>query len=221
MNAPMTRIAECAEVLPGYALKVRAEHEPEGTFQIVMAKHLTSYTTNRNVGDAEEKGGPSQRTMSCLPYQYAESQELRITPKGNVNKYRIQAGDVLFISRGVRNCAALVQSVPEKTIASGTLYILHPKANIEGSYLAWCLNQAPVQAQISQVRTGAGTPIVQRKVFTDITIPVPPIEEQRRLVELGTLMTREYQLRQQLLEETERLHRILGQQLLQRMTSAN
>ncbi|HEB85684.1 MAG TPA: restriction endonuclease subunit S [Gammaproteobacteria bacterium] len=221
MNAPMTRIAECAEVLPGYALKVRAEHEPEGIFQIVMAKHLTSYTTNRNVADMIEKSAPPQRAMSCLPYQYAESHELRITPKSNVHKYRIQAGDVLFISRGVRNCAALVQSVPDQTIASGTLYILRPKANIEGGYLAWCLNQAPVQAQISKVRTGAGTPIVQRKVFTEITIPVPSIEEQRRLVELGALMTREYQLRQQLLEETGRLHRVLGQQLLQRMTSAN
>jgi hypothetical protein len=221
MNAPMTRIAECAEVLPGYALKVRAEHEPEGTFQIVMAKHLTSYTTNRNAGEAEEKGGPQQRAMSCLPYQYAESHELRITPKGNMDKYRIQAGDVLFISRGVRNCAALVQSVPEQTIASGTLYILRPKTNILAGYLAWCLNQAPVQAQISKVRTGAGTPIVQRKMFAEITIPVPPVEEQYRLVELGALMTREYQLRQQLLEETEQLHRVIGQQLLQRMTSTN
>ena len=58
MSVQMTRIADCAEVLPGYALKARAEHEPEGTHQVILGKHLTE----------------------GLSYRYSHEHELRITP---------------------------------------------------------------------------------------------------------------------------------------------
>lgn len=192
MRAQLKRIAECAEVLPGYALKARAEHEPEGTYQIVMAKHISD----------------------CMPYRYIEEHELRMTPTGSPENYRVQKGDVLFISRGVRNCAAVIESVPEKTIALATFYILRVYPTVDPSYLAWCLNQPPIQAQIGQIRTGAGTPIVQRNALGDVQIPVPPLEEQKRLVELGALMAEELRLRKRLVEATEAYHRMLGQQLI-------
>lgn len=199
MSVQMTRIADCAELLPGYALKARAEHEPEGTHQVILGKHLSEGST----------------------YHYQPEDELRIMPKGPVGKYRVSAGDVLFVSRGSRNHAAKVGSVPHDTVASATFYILHPHEGVDPGYLAWCLNQAPTQVQIGQVRTGAGTPIVQRKVFADITIPVPSLDKQRQLAALGDLMIKEQQIRQNLMEETNKLHRALGQQLLQNLATEN
>ena len=197
MSVQMTRIADCAEVLPGYALKARAEHEPGGTYQVILGKHLSE--------------GPT--------YHFQPAHELRIVPKGPVDKYRVSPGDVLFVSRGSRNIAARVASVPEPTVASATFYILHPHEDVDAGYLAWCLNQAPIQAQIGQVRTGAGTPIVQRKVFADITLPVPPLEKQRQLAALAELMAKEQQIRQALVEETNKYHRALGQQLLHKLAA--
>ncbi len=192
MNAQMKRITDCAEVLPGYALKARAEHEPEGIYQIIMAKHLDD----------------------CTPYTYSANDELRMTPKGSVKKYIVQQGDVLFISRGVRNCASKIEDVPEKTVASGTFYILRAKAELNPDYLAWCLNQAPIQAQIGQIRTGAGTPIVQRAMLGDLEIPCPDMATQEKLASLGNLMIKERQLRQALIASTEQLHRAIGQALI-------
>ena len=192
MNAQLTRIADCAEVLPGYALKARAEHEPEGTHQVILGKHL-----------AEGQ-----------PYRYLPEHKLRITPKGSLDKYQVREGDVLFVSRGSRNCAAVVESVPDPTVASATFYILRPHNGIDPKYLAWCLNQAPTQARINQVRTGAGTPIIQRMIFADLTLPVPPLDRQRKLAELGGLMAKERTLRQKLLELTDTLHRALGEKVL-------
>lgn len=196
MRTQMKKVAECAEVLPGFALKARAEHEPEGTYQVVMAKHLSD----------------------CMPYRYIDEHELRMTLAGSPENYRVQKGDVLFISRGVRNCAAVIESVPEKTIASATFYILRAHSTIDPSYLAWCLNQPLAQAQIGQIRTGAGTPIVQRNVLGDIQIPVPPLSEQKRLVELGALMAEELRLRKRLVEATEVYQRILGQKIITELT---
>ena len=126
---------------------------------------------------------------------------------------------MLFVSRGSRNCAAVVASVPEPTVASATFYILRPHDNIDPAYLAWCLNQPPIQARIAQVRTGAGTPIIQRRIFAELTLPFPPLNKQRQLAELGELMMKERTLRKALLDQSNRLHRALGEKLLQQMTS--
>lgn len=195
MRTQMKKVAECAEVLPGFALKARAEHEPEGVYQVVMAKHLSD----------------------CMPYRYIDEHELRMTPAGSPENYRVQKGDVLFISRGVRNCAAVIESVPEKTIASATFYILRANSPIVPAYLAWCLNQSPAQAQIGQIRTGAGTPIVQRNVLGNIQIPVPPVKEQQRIVALGALMATELDIRKKLLEATETYQRMVGQKIITKL----
>lgn len=193
----VVRIGDCAEVLPGYSLKARAEHEPEGTHQIIMAKHLTE----------------------GMAYRYRDEHELRMTPSGNVDKYVVQAGDVLFVSRGMKNHAVAVESVPAKTLASSTLYLLKVKPEIDPAYVAWYLNQAAAQAAINQVRTGAGTPIVQRNVFAEMPIPLPEPTLQKQIARLGDLMARERQIRMQLLNETERYHRLLGQELLRTIES--
>ena len=162
-----------------------------------------------------------RRKVFLQPYNYVSRHELRITPRGPVEKYRVNAGDVLFVSRGSRNQAAVVESVPEPTIASSTFYILHPHEGIDPGYLAWCLNQAPVQAQIGQVRTGAGTPIVQRRIFAEIRIPVPSLDQQRKLAVMGGLMAQELRIRNRLVEESKKLHCALGQRLLHNLTSGN
>jgi len=192
MKASCQRIADCAEVLPGFALKARAVHEPEGTHQLIMATHL---------------GG-------SISYQYTQEHLLRVTPKGSADRYLVFPGDVLFISRGSRNLASAIKHVPELSIASATFYILRPKPDLDAKYLAWCLNQMPSQARIAQVRTGAATPIVQRSLLGEIRIPIPPIEQQRKIVKLAELMESELDLRQKLVDKTVRLHRIIGQRLL-------
>ena len=196
MHAQMTRIADCAEVLPGYALKARAEHEPEGLYQVIMAKHI----------------------QDGMPYRYSAEDELRMTPAGSPEKYLVRQGDILFISRGVRNYAAVVESVPERTIASATFYILRAHQKVDPAYLAWCLNQPLAQAQIGQIRTGAGTPIVQRHVLGGIQIPLPPLVDQKRFADLGALMTEELTLQKKLVEATESYHRLLGQKLINELS---
>jgi hypothetical protein len=185
------QIKQIAAVLPGISLQVRAGHEPEGTHQIILPRHLTE----------------------GQPYRYNQQLELRLVPKRAPDKYRVFPGDVLFVSRGIRNHAVVVESVAENSIASGTLYILRAKQGVDPVYLAWCINQLPVQAKIAQVRTGAGTPIVQRSDFSNITLPFPDTARQNQIAKLSQLMAREKQLRQQLVNETENYHRQVGQKL--------
>lgn len=192
MRIQERKIGECAEILAGFALKARAEHEPDGIYQVVMPSHVPD----------------------GAPYHYADAHKLRMTLPGSPQKYQVRSGDVLFISRGARNCAAVIASVPDSTIASSTFYILRANANVDPAYLAWCLNQQPAQAQIAQIRTGAGTPIVQRNKLGDVQIPVPDMQSQQRIAELATLQAKEIRLRKRLLEATENRQRLLGQKIM-------
>ena len=195
MNERRKRVGDCAAILPGHSLKARARHEPEGVYQVIMASHLS---------EAEA-------------YRYQPRHALRMTPGRNMDKYRVHAGDILFIARGTHNHAVVVESVPDHTIASGNLYILRTRDDVVPQYLAWCVNQAPTQAEIAQARTGAGTPIVQRSAFADIVIPLPPLARQEKIARLGDLMTKERALRKQLLEQTEALHKLMGTRLLKQL----
>jgi len=189
------RLDECAEVLPGFSVRGRLTHDPEGTHQVVLTRHLT---------DGE-------------PYSYLPSHELRLTPHTSPDSYQVQSGDVLFMSRGTANRAWVITSVPENTIAPVSFYILRPKAGVDGGYLAWYLNQAPAQAAIAGIRTGAGAPIVQRQVFQALAVVLPTPARQRQIADLGVLMAREARLRGALDEATRREHLSIGTTIINQL----
>lgn len=196
MATEIIRIKEGAEVLPGFSAKGALIDEPAGTVQVVTAHHLT-------------KGEP---------YRYLPEHRLRITPHRLIDKYMLSPGDILFMSRGSNNYAVLLEQFPQPAIAPLTFFILKPKAGIVPSYLAWCLNQEPVKAQINTIRTGAATPLIPRDAFADINIPMPPVDLQKQIAYLSNLQAKEENLLRLLGEETDRVYRLTGQRILTKLT---
>jgi hypothetical protein len=199
MSAPEVRIVDCAEVLPGFSMQRRVEHDINGTHHVILARHL----------------------REGQPYVFAASDEVRIVPPRDVHRYLLRPGDVLFMSRGSRNTAATVAAVPKRTIVPLSFYVLRPTNRVDPAYLAWCINQPPVQAAIASIRTGAGTPIVPRKEFGEIRIPLPSLDVQRRIARLGELMAQERQLARRLSEEVERAQRLIGDRLVKSLLTNN
>jgi restriction endonuclease S subunit len=159
-------------VQPGFSIKKALVHEQNGTHQIITAKNLTE-------GE---------------PYTYYKDHALRITPSRPAEKYLLNPGDILFMSRGAKNIATQLESFPQPALAPSTFYILRPEKNIFAPYLVWILNQKPIQAEITGIRTGAGTPMVPRKEFGDIYIPLPSFEMQQKIIELDNIMRKEQSL---------------------------
>ncbi len=198
MNIDLVSITHCAQVISGYSAKGAIADDPNGRVQVITAQHLT-------------KGEP---------YNYRPAHRLRITPPRDSDKYNLEPGDILFMSRGSNNYAVLLENIPQPAIAPLTFFILKPKTGVVPAYLAWCLNQEPVKAQINAIRTGAGTPMIPRKAFSEITIPLPSLDKQLSLAALADLQARETALLQQLVQETERMHRLTGQRVLINLTGA-
>jgi hypothetical protein len=190
--ARVLALHECADVLPGFSIAGRLQHDPKGTHQVVITRHLAD----------------------GVPYSYDTRHELRIAPRRDTAPYEVRRGDVLFMSRGTQNRAWVVAEVPDPTIAPVSFYILRPGDRLDGGYLAWYLNQAPAQGAIGQLRTGAGTPLVQRDAFQSLNVLLPPLDVQREIATLGVLLARERDLRERLADATGRAHVVLGANII-------
>lgn len=191
MTTKKTQLKDCAEVLPGFSSKTALVDEPGGTLQVIVAKHLTA-------GE---------------PYHYHDEHRLRIKPPRSFDKYLLHPGDILFMSRGILNRAVLLEDIPQPAIAPLSFFIIRVKKGVLPAYLAWCLNQPPVEAQLNEIRTGAGTPMIPRQNILEICIPMPPLETQTKIAALAALQQREKSLQRQLTEDMERLHRLTGRKL--------
>jgi hypothetical protein len=187
----LSRLGELAEVLPGFSTGGTIEHDPAGTHQVVLSRHLTP----------------------GLPYHYRDQDEWRIDPKRSASRYELRPGDVLFMSRGTRNVASPIAWVPSPTIAPVSFYVLRPREEIEPGYLAWYLGQPGAQRELTQIRTGAGTPLVQRSAFSELLVPLPDVATQRQIAELGELMARERLLLERLAAAAGRAHDLTSNHL--------
>jgi restriction endonuclease S subunit len=192
MTTKNVKILDCADVRPGYSAKGAILNEPGGTLQVITAQHVT-------------KGEP---------YRYVDEHSFLITPPKFYEKYFITSGDILFMSRGSNNYAVLIEEVPQPAIAPLTFFIIRPKQNAIPEYLAWCLNQDIVKAQLKEIRTGVGTPMIPSSAFKNLTIPLPFLAVQKRIAELSRLQTREKILLQQLVGETVRLQQATNRKIL-------
>jgi hypothetical protein len=193
MATAQVELGDAAAILPGYAVKARVEHEPDGRFQLIQGKHLTP-------GD---------------PYRFKPADRLRITGSRNAQAYQVHAGDILLASRGPSNYIVPIESVPEPTIAPATFYIVRPDLHTDGRYLAWLLQQPLLQAAMARMRGGTGTPILQREQLMRAPIPLPPLDHQRRIAELAALMQRERALLRRLDAATLRKHQAIGSALIE------
>ncbi|MBP6670702.1 MAG: restriction endonuclease subunit S [Gemmatimonadales bacterium] len=194
--AQVTTIGACAAVLPGYSMGSAMKHDPEGTHQVILSRHLT-------LGQA---------------YAYEPLDEFRLTPGGrDATRYEVKPGDLLFMSRGTRNLAWEIGRVPEPSLAPVSFYIVRPGPGVTPGYLAWYLNHPRTQAAIGQIRTGAGTPIVQRAAFTELPMTLPPPEVQRTIAALDGLVAAERKLLAHRVDATTRLNQYRNELILQNL----
>ena len=197
MKTQTVRVMDCAEVLPGFSTQGALRDDPGGTHQVVMGKHLTQ-------GE---------------PYFYKEEDRLRITPERDLSRYVLKQGDILYMSRGITTYPVLIESAPEPTVAPSTFFILTPRPNVVPEYLVWCLEQSQIEALLTSMRTGAGTPTIPRKGFMEIPIPLPDMVTQHHIADLWRLQCRERRLWQQLYLETINLQRFAGKELFDKLNA--
>lgn len=98
----------------------------------------------------------------------------------------LQASDLLFVSKGARFYAVLVDTPPMPSVCGPTFFHLRvqPGASAEPAFLAWQMNQPPFQRLLMQSAEGSAQLSIRRPLLASLPVALPSPEDQRRIVGL-------------------------------------
>ena len=128
------------------------------------------------------------KTTAIQPGWFDDTQNKEL-PEGLAPRQAMEVlrGDLLITCAGPRSrCGvpALVRSTRPKLMISGKMYRFTPNARVDPRYLEFWLLSPEAQRRIDRMKTGisdSGLNLTHSR-FVELPVPVPGLEEQRRVV---------------------------------------
>lgn len=169
IDAHKVEMATLVGVCSGYPFRGSVEEAPAGDVLAVQMKDV-------DVESGVRWGGVARTSLA-----------------GRKEPDWLQAGDVLFVSKGARFYAVCLGDPPGRAVCSPHFYLLRVGAGqpLLPAFLAWQINQPPFQRQLVQAAEGSSQLSIRRPVLESLTLNVPPLADQHRIVELADLARRE------------------------------
>jgi len=173
----ITRLTEVAEIRMGYTFRSRLEPEMGGDVAVIQMKDI----------DDSNLLHPENLIRIQMP-------ELK-------DKHLVQEGDLMFKSRGVSNAASLVAGNLGRTVLAAPMMLIRPDADkVDAAYLQWFINQPSTQKILSAQAAGTAVKMISKAALEQLVIAVPPLESQRRIVEIGRFASLEARITTELMD---------------------
>lgn len=193
IDAIFLNIGSVVDVKPGYPFRGSIEESTEGNTLAVQMK------------DVDPEHGVNWSGV------------IRTSLVGRKHPEWLKAGDVLFVSKGARFYAVCLDEPPSAAVCSPHFFLLQvlPRAELLPAFLAWQINQPPFQRQLQQAAEGSSQLSIRRPVLEALTLSVPSLADQQRIVALADLARRERQTHHQLIHNREQQLQALAEGLAQ------
>lgn len=121
---------------------------------------------------------------------------------GKNDKFLLQRNDVILAGKGHRTFAWAYTEDMGKAIPSSLFFIIRTNASkVLGSYLAQYINSEKIQYNLKLIGAGATITSIPKKELEEITVVIPTMKEQQKMVEFIDLLDKDLQLTQNLLEK--------------------
>ncbi|MDD2236923.1 MAG: restriction endonuclease subunit S [Kiritimatiellae bacterium] len=174
-------IKNLVEIQIGYQLRQKPKADDDGKILLIQLKDINTSRTQ---------------------LEFTE-ETLRFDPKRSIERQLLEEGDVLFMGKGSKPFACVVRNLPAPAVATGMFFILRPKMKrILPEYLAWVLNsKRTLDTLMIASGTGVAMPVIRRTELEKVSIPLPPLETQKKIGELQELNRQEMDLINQLSEQ--------------------
>ena len=131
---------------------------------------------------------PAVLKLSAVTYGEYNANENKQLPDPDlfVPEAEVKAGDLLFSRKNTLEyvgMSALVKDTPPYLMLPDLIFRLVPRKNICPQYLHQLINHSQYRSTISNLATGtAGSmPNISKQKLLELEIPLPPIEDQRRI----------------------------------------
>lgn len=133
---------------------------------------------------------------------------------GKKTPYWIRKSDVLFVARGVKNYAVLIDREMEQLLCAPHFYILRVKKNtLLPEFLVWQLNEKPLQIYFNKSAEGSVTKSVRRSILEEASISIPLLEKQKEILALHKIIVREKALHADLISNSDKLMNTIAREL--------
>lgn len=111
----------------------------------------------------------------------------------------LRRGDILLRSRGKTNVVAIFDREAERAVLAAPLILIRPQVNVWPAYLAWFFNSPTTQASLARLAIGTSQQIINAEAVKQLDVPLPSMEQQKAIAEIGALAREEGQLSTELL----------------------
>jgi hypothetical protein len=189
-RAQKTILRDVAEISAGHSLRSGVDEFPIGDTGVIQM---------RNVDPEAGIDWPSVSRVELPPARRIEF---------------LNPGDVIFSTRGVRTYAIALGSVPFPAVCSPHFFVLRvQEPTLEPRFLAWQINQGPVQEYLRREATGSHILNIRREVIERLEIVVPSLARQAAIVAFAEAATREKRLLSTLIENRQQQINTLAAEL--------
>ncbi|WP_299022177.1 restriction endonuclease subunit S [uncultured Photobacterium sp.] len=189
------RLSEVADIQAGYPFRGSIKHDEGAAVRVVQAKDIS------DLGEL------------------IQDELVRTELTGKKQPTWLQKGDVLFIAKGMRNFAAHVPENLEYVTCSPSLFQIRIKQSLLGMvnpmFLAWQLNQKPVQQYLRKSAEGSTQINIRKPVLGDVEIAIPDIERQDTIAKLYTASIKENVLLHKLITNRQQQLNAIATDLIQ------
>lgn len=139
------------------------------------------------------------------------------TITGKASPKFLEPDDILFVARGGHNYAVLIdQHINSiQAVAAPHFYVIKVNASIIlPQFLAWLLNQQPIQQYYQREAEGTLAKSIRRSVLEHTPITLPSMDKQHKIAQLVTTLRQEQYIHQQLIDNGTKLMNAIASQLL-------
>jgi restriction endonuclease S subunit len=156
-------LSDLATIAAGYPLRGAVDALPEGDVAVIQ------------MGDVSAEGGIDWYNVS------------RVTLPRSRDESYLRKGDVIFTTRGARNFALAIDDIQGQAVCSPHFFVIRimPQWNLLPEFLAWQINQRPVQEYFQREATGSFILNIRRDVMEATPIAFPDLAKQHSIVALA------------------------------------
>lgn len=176
-----TTIKNLATVQMGYSFRSRLESSATGEVAVIQMKDLNQ-----------------DNTVDCGGLTKIDLEKIK-------DHHFAQKGDLVFRSRGQVTTSAVLLEDPGTAIVTAPLLRIRVNEadTILPEYLNWYINQRDAQIFLTSRAKGSAQKMISKQAIEDLEVYLPSIEQQKIVVELAALASREQVLLTTLAEKRE------------------
>ncbi len=176
-------LGEVAQIGTGYPFRGRIEDDPVGDLTVLQQKDISDLA----------KMDP-ERLTEIIPTGAA-----RVVGAGTFHRHMLMPDDVLLQMRGGQ-FLSVVFAGNYPAIAAQGVAVIRPNERLLPRFLCWFLSHPRTTEKLRSVSGGTHIPFISKKALVNYSVPVPPIDQQNKVIEAHDICQRHRAATQRLIE---------------------